>query len=108
MRKLKLELHDLRIDSFTTTPMAREKGTVLGEQCTCDTACSCPGCPTCDVSCTDPCGSCTCWASCNGSCVATCGASCYGTCDLSCDEGNTCAATCGPMATAPNSPCAEC
>jgi hypothetical protein len=79
MRKFKLELHDLRIDSFTTTPMAREKGTVFGQQC---------------ITCPD-------------TCAYTCG-SCYGTCDLSCGGGPTCDPTCGPNATAPNTPCAEC
>ena len=79
MRKLRLQLEDLRIDSFTTTSSQKEKGTVFGEQCTCQTACSCPGCPTCD-------------ASCNGTCGGTCDASCNGTCDWSCE---TCGASCG-------------
>ena len=68
MIKLRLTLDDLHIDSFSTTPVKREKGTVYGEQCTCPTACTCPGCPTCD-------------ASCNGTCGATCDASCNGSCD---------------------------
>jgi hypothetical protein len=84
MNKLKLRLEDLRIDSFSTEPVRKEKGTVFGEQCTCYTNCSCPGCPTCD-------------ASCNGTCNATacgsCGASCGGTCDYSCDY--SCGGTCG-------------
>jgi hypothetical protein len=84
MRKLRLQLEDLRIDSFTTTGSQKEKGTVFGEQCTCQTACTCPGCPTCD-------------ASCNGTCGATCEASCNGTCDAACDTaggGYTCYWTC--------------
>ncbi|HEX8906255.1 MAG TPA: hypothetical protein VF771_15505 [Longimicrobiaceae bacterium] len=80
MKKMKLHLDDLMIDSFSTTPARRQKGTVYGEQCTCYTACTCPGCPTCD-------------ASCNGSCVDTCANSCYGTCDASCN--GTCDYTCG-------------
>ena len=72
MNKLKLTLEDLQIESFSTTPVKREKGTVYGEQCTCVTACTCPGCPTCD-------------ASCNGTCGATCNASCYGTCGDTCN-----------------------
>jgi len=91
MHKLRLQLEELRIDSFSTTPVKREKGTVFGEQCTCPTACTCPGCPTCD-------------ASCNGTCGATCDASCYGSCggdscdcgtvyDASCN-GNSCDRTC--------------
>jgi hypothetical protein len=74
MNKLKLQLEDLVIDSFSTTPVKRAKGTVYGEQCTCPTACTCPGCPTCD-------------ASCNGTCGGTCDASCNGTCGDSCDCG---------------------
>ena len=69
MKKFRLELDDLVIDSFTTTPVRKkEKGTVFGEQCTCPTACTCPGCPTCDASCGG-----TCDASCNDTCGDTCG-----------------------------------
>jgi len=74
--KLKLNLDQLNVDTFTTDGEARPTGTVFGEQCTCYTNCSCPGCPTCD-------------ASCNG----TCGATCAGTCDYSC--GGTCDFYCG-------------
>ena len=73
MNKLKLALDDLRVDTFQTTPVEAPKGTVFGEQCTCYTNCTCPGCPTCD-------------ASCNG----TCDASCNGTCDGAYTCGNTC------------------
>jgi hypothetical protein len=55
MKKLTLRLDDLRIDSFTTTPAERARGTVFGEQCTCHTECTCPGCPTCDASCNGTC-----------------------------------------------------
>jgi hypothetical protein len=89
--KLTLNLEDLSVDSFDTTAPAKAKGTVFGEQCTCYTQCTCPGCPTCDASCNGTCdASCngTCDASCNGTCDAscngTCGASCYGTCGSSC------------------------
>lgn len=68
MGKLKLVLEQLTVDSFDTATADEKKGTVFGEQCTCHTACTCPGCDTCD-------------ASCNG----TCGATCYGTCG-----GHTC------------------
>ena len=79
--------------TFQTTPASKEKGTVIGEQCTCWTQCgqnTCPGCPTCDG---------TCNASCNGTCGASCGASCDyscgGTCDYSCDCSNySCDYTC--------------
>jgi hypothetical protein len=87
MAKLRLQLDDLLVDSFQTTPPERPKGTVFGEQCTCYTNCTCPGCPTCDASCNGTCdASCngTCDASCNGTCVScdwTCGASCGASCD---------------------------
>ena len=74
--KLKLDLDQLSVDSFDTAPAEKPKGTVFGEQCTCYTQCTCPGCP-------------TCYASCNGTCGATCVASCHGTC-----AGETCGATC--------------
>ena len=108
MRKLKLQLEDLQIDSFTTEPVRREKGTVFGEQCTCYTACTCPGCPTCDVSCNG-----TCDASCNGTCGtgdASCGGTCDYTCDYTCGGGATCDVTCAGWATyaGPNMPCNLC
>jgi hypothetical protein len=78
MKKLKLHLDDLQIDSFQTTPAEKPKGTVFGEQCTCYTQCTCPGCPTCD-------------ASCNGTCDATCPNTCF-TCELSCRP--SCLGTC--------------
>jgi hypothetical protein len=76
--KLKLHLEDLSVDSFDTTVTEKPKGTVFGEQCTCYTNCTCPGCPTCDASCNG-----TCIASCNGTCdCPTAGYSCYNTdCD---------------------------
>ncbi|HEX6910301.1 MAG TPA: hypothetical protein VF142_07895 [Longimicrobium sp.] len=91
MKKLTLHLEDLRIDSFTTSPAEKPKGTVFGEQCTCYTQCTCPGCPTCD-------------ASCNGSCGgASCDLSCGGTCDYSCECTNfSCDYTCDGYATYPN------
>jgi len=94
MNKLSLKLDDLRVDTFETTAVKTEKGTVFGEQCTCWTQCgqnTCPGCPTCDASCNG-----TCYASCNGTCGATCDYSCNGdTCFVSCRmtecwQGNQC------------------
>ena len=70
MNKLKLRLDDLQVDTFQTTAVRKEKGTVFGEQCTCWTYCgqnTCPGCPTCDASCNG-----TCDASCNGTCATNC------------------------------------
>ena len=91
MKKFRLQLDDLQIDSFTTTPVRAQKGTAFGEQCTCYTNCTCPGCPTCDASCNG-----TCDASCNGTCNCppdTADYSCGGTCEASCG-GNTCDYTC--------------
>lgn len=74
MNKRKLQLDDLAVESFGTTGAGAERGTVHGaqQQCTCQTVCSCPGCPTCDYSCDDP------------TCVdQTClGYTCEGTCPL--------------------------
>lgn len=71
--KLTLKLEDLSVDSFDTAGTQQEKGTVFGEQeCTCLTACTCPGCPTCE-SCPDTCAfTCdddTCAYSCDGGCA---------------------------------------
>jgi hypothetical protein len=87
MQKLKLRLDDLQVDTFQTTSSQKQKGTVFGEQCTCYTQCTCPGCPSCYASCNG-----TCDATCNG----TCDASCNGTCDASCNGtcGDTCNYTC--------------
>ena len=90
--KLKLHLDDLRIDSFDTTAPQKATGTVFGEQCTCYTQCTCPGCPTCYASCNGTCdASCngTCGASCNGTCGVTCDVSCNGTCDDTCNCGGS-------------------
>jgi hypothetical protein len=82
--KLKLNLDQLSVDSFDTTRPAAKAGTVFGEQCTCYTNCTCPGCYTCDASCNGTCGA-TCDASCNGTCSNTCDGSCNGTCyDYTC------------------------
>ena len=99
MNKLKLQLDDLQVDTFQTTSAEKSKGTVFGEQCTCYTQCTCPGCPTCYASCN---GSCD--ASCNGTCGASCEATCGGTCDWTCNctgGGDTCDYTCPGYATSP-------
>lgn len=74
--KLKLHLEDLAVDSFGTSGAERPKGTVFGEQCTCHTNCTCPGCPSCDYTCAFTCDD----ATCNGQ------ATCYGTCANTCDD----------------------
>jgi len=71
--KLKLNMEDLAVDSFDTTLREKTEGTVFGEECTCDTACTCPGCP-------------SCYESCNGTCDDTCAYTCDDdTCAYSCD-----------------------
>ncbi len=95
MKKLRLELDQLAVESFDTSVIAARKGTVVAEeQCTCPSAChtycdTCPGCPTCDESgCNE--------ASCGGSCYPcesvdyyTCGATeGYYSCDASATAGD--------------------
>lgn len=63
MNKLRLQLDDLSVESFDTTAARGEKGTVFGEQCTCYTVCTCPGCATCDATCPQTCDD----AGCGGS-----------------------------------------
>lgn len=85
MGKLRLNLDQLTVDSFDTASNAKEKGTVFGEQCTCQTACSCPGCPTCDYTCDD--------LTCPNTCFGSCGGSCYYT---ECGGNTVDARTCNP------------
>jgi hypothetical protein len=75
MKKLSLRLDELRVDSFDTTPVeSKRKGTVFGEQCTCYTACTCPGCPSCNT-----CDTCdTCRQTCDGSTCITFRETCEG------------------------------
>ena len=83
--KLKLNLEDLSVDSFDTTRSERPKGTVFGEQCTCYTNCTCPGCPTCDATCPATCVNTCDDVSCNGTCAASCEGTCGGvTCGSRC------------------------
>jgi hypothetical protein len=84
--KLKLNLDEISVDSFTTEYRKVRSGTVHGQACTCPTACTCPGCPTCDASCNG-----TCDASCNGTCGATCGCASY---DYTCEGCTQYDATC--------------
>jgi len=51
MRKLKLDLDQLAVDSFDTQTPPKREGTVFGEQCSCGGAWSCPGGPTCEATC---------------------------------------------------------
>lgn len=77
MRKLKLSLDTLQVESFAATGNEPARGTVPGHAFTeyADESCfeSCNGtCPA------NGCGSG--YASCYGSCYGTCGATCYNTC----------------------------
>lgn len=93
MRKLRLELEALTVDSFDTTAVEVPKGTVLAQE----------GTRGCSISCVDSClqtqctcaGINTCQQSCNGTCVGySCqGPTCVGTC-ATCGA-NTCEPTCG-------------
>jgi hypothetical protein len=91
MRKLRLDLDVLAVDSFDTQGAGKGKGTVLAESgaSTYYTLCVGPcaptwDAPTCAYTCDDPtCPACpTCAESCNGTCDATC----YETCGVSCYE----------------------
>jgi hypothetical protein len=79
MKKLKLELDDIRVDSFE---LGKESGRgTVRANCAC---CGC--CPCC----------CTCCCTCDPSCGDTCYDSCGGTCDVSCFYDNCSADTmCG-------------
>lgn len=98
--KMKLDLDELNVESFDTTPAEGQKGTgtvqgyYLGtiQIISCLFACTDPTCNTCD-------------ASCGGTCD-TCDASCGGTCET-CD-GPTCGSTCGGFTCDDTDPCTTC
>ena len=87
MRRLKLDLDDLRVESFETTPeIGDTKGTVLGYGATdWGNTCAASECGTCVGTCFG--GSCV--GTCAGTCGNTCGSTCAGTC------GNSCGGGCG-------------
>ncbi|HEX6746263.1 MAG TPA: hypothetical protein VF092_03030 [Longimicrobium sp.] len=81
--KLTLNLEQLAVDSFQTTVAEKRKGTVFGEQCTCYTNCTCPGCPTCADTCPNTCAY-TCDDDTCANCTDPTGYSCDATgCDCS-------------------------
>jgi hypothetical protein len=108
MAKLKLELADLKVDSFDPAPEdGQHRGTVIGRETvgrgTCWGICSGASCeafcsynnPSCYGSCDTVCIDCETGAcetqqwTCDGStCAATCAGSCGGTCD--CTYADTC------------------
>ena len=67
MKKLMLELNDLRVDSFAVETLDEVRGTVAGQN---------EPYPT--VSCDGSCNTC---ASCVNTCQNTCGSSCGGSCN---------------------------
>lgn len=69
MRKLKLELEELRVESFETAEAAAERGTVRGHAIT-DLCSRADGF--------------TCFESCGGTCVETCADASCDTCDSGC------------------------
>lgn len=78
MKKLKLMVDDLTVESFGTGPLEAVRGTVGGRNEPAYTA-SCDGtCVASCVSCVDTCQN-TCWDSCWGTCDT-----CYNTCGLGC------------------------
>ena len=79
MNKLRLQLDDLKVDTFDTTAAQEAKGTVFGEQCTCQTQCTCPGCPSCGDTCPQTCAGMSCDHTCDNSCI-------YGTCEQTCEN----------------------
>lgn len=86
MRKLKLDLEELRVDTFSPAGGEEREGTVFGEQITAGTCLN-----TCQLSCVA-----SCIVSCNISCVRTCfQVTCAGTCNRTCI-----AILCEPVGTA--------
>ncbi len=92
MRRLKLDLKDLKVESFETNSSDRKKGTVLGQS---GAGCTLPACtefdPTCDSTCLfQPTCDETCPNTCGNTCP-TCHWSCVGTCDdITCFGGRQC------------------
>ena len=99
MKKLRLQLDELQVESFHTVRTEPARGTVRANAPTwyCTEQIDCTydyGCETQNESCNGSCATCfggTCENTCYNSCNGTCNVSCYGTCDASC---NTCEFTC--------------
>jgi len=83
MKKLKLELDELSVESFPTARAEEERGTVAGQN-------EPPYTQSCDGSCVNTCNSCvnTCYNTCQASCYDTC-ASCV-TCEFHCTHITVC------------------
>jgi len=102
MRKLKLSLDSLQVESFHANESDSLRGTVPGHSGATQHADeSCFG--TCVSFCTRD-GSCdTCAGSCNGTCYNTCGATCYATCNCPPGTGAT-ECGCATFETCPGAP----
>lgn len=91
MNKLRLRLDELAVEGFSTTPAAPASGTVVGQQGTHYSYCTC-NMPTCDPTCAYSCDDETCYGyftcgwqqTCEATCLDTCGPSCYDTCPRDC------------------------
>jgi hypothetical protein len=108
MKKIKLNLEDLQVQSFDPTPYGGfgARGTVHGRGDSVMATCSCADVNTCAQGCTDgeDCGTtggsgATCDSTCPETCAqtcATCGISCADTCFCTHDCPTSDLATCGP------------
>jgi hypothetical protein len=87
MRKLKLGLDALRVESYVTSAETDDRGTVQANDSPSGNPFGCSNLPTCPFT---P-GTCynSCQGTCDDSCLASCYESCQGTCYLSCPD--TCA-----------------
>lgn len=104
MKKMKLDLDQLSVETFATTSGEDDEGTVVGNQVrpprtlrtcwdTCGTCiCQLTGRRTCDT-CYRTCDQ-TCGPTCELTCQFTCPRTCMETCELSCRTCDTCFVTC--------------
>jgi hypothetical protein len=85
MRKLKLSLEALEVDSFHADPLQPARGTVMGRDFTeyADESCF----ESCNGTCGGGCGG-SYQASCNGTCYASCGGTCN--CTVGCTDYTAC------------------
>lgn len=104
MRKIKLSLDGLAVESFETVAAGdARRGTVEGFAPTPGPGCLIPTPATCDYTCdnvvTDVSCMYTCDVSCGGSCDYTCAATCAGTCAVTCDDATcvSCLTYCGQI-----------
>ncbi len=86
MKKLKLNLDEIKVESFIVNNKDKNGGTVLGAEVFtyyCDTEEECVSGVSCGATCITCAGN-TCDGTCDASCNGTCGASCNGTCYNEC------------------------